>query len=128
MIKKTLHFIILVIVFVVLAACSSQERSQEDRNNLVNKVNTLSDHWINYKGVSENKKSMVQSQFIPYDPNNKYEVSLDTYVSYFNGENFIKTELYVDTPDIIDTVEEADGIILSFNKENKSGMQLVEVE
>lgn len=128
MIKKTLHFIILVIVFVVLAACSSQERSQEDRNNLVNKVNTLSDHWINYKGVSENKKSMVQSQFIPYDPNNKYEVSLDTYVSYFNGENFIKTELYVDTPDIIDTVEEADGIILSFNKENKSGMQLVEIE
>src|SRR5699024_506825 len=101
-IKKTLHFIILVIVFIVLSACSSQERSQEDRNNLVNKVNTLSDHWINYKGVSENKKSMVQSQFIPYDPNNKYEVSLDTYVSYFNGENFIKTELYVDTPDIID--------------------------
>lgn len=71
---------------------------------------------------------MIQSQFIPYDPNNKYEVSLDTYVSYFNGENFIKTELYQDTPDIIETVEEADGIILSFNKENKSGMQLVKVE
>lgn len=97
-------------------------------DNLVNKTNTVNDQWVNYKGVSKNKKSMVQSQFIPYNPNNKYEISLDTYVSYFNGENFIKTELYENTPDIIDTVEEADGIILSFNKENKSGMQLVEVE
>ena len=120
-----LRFIFFIGIILVLSACNTEYNSND---NLVNKTNTVNDQWVNYKGVSKNKKSMVQSQFIPYNPNNKYEVSLDTYVSYFNGENFIKTELYEDTPDIIDTVEEADGIILSFNKENKSGMQLVEVE
>lgn len=120
-----LRFIFFIGIILVLSACNTEYNSND---NLVNKTNTVNDQWVNYKGVSKNKKSMVQSQFIPYNPNNKYEVSLDTYVSYFNGENFIKTELYENTPDIIDTVEEADGIILSFNKENKSGMQLVEVE
>lgn len=120
-----LRFSIFIGVILVLSACNAENNAND---NLVNKTNTLGDRWVNYKGVSENEKSMIQSQFIPYDPNNKYEVSLDTYISYFNGENFIKTELHEDTPDIIDTVEEADGIILSFNKENKSGMQLVEVE
>lgn len=120
-----LRFIFFIGIILVLSACNTEYNSND---NLVNKTNTVNDQWVNYKGVSKNKKSMVQSQFIPYNPNNKYEVSLDTYVSYFNGENFIKTELYENTPDIIDTVEEADGIILSFNNENKSGMQLVEVE
>lgn len=118
-------FSIFIGIILVLGACNTENNSND---NLINKTNTVGDRWVNYKGVSENDKSMIQSQFIPYDPNNKYEVSLDTYVSYFNGENFIKTELYQDTPDIIETVEEADGIILSFNKENKSGMQLVKVE
>ena len=70
----------------------------------------------------------MQSQFIPYNPEKDYEVSRDTYVSYFNGEDFIKTELYEDTPEIINSVEEADGVILSFNKSNRNGMQLVEID
>lgn len=115
----------LMLVIVFITACSNENLENE---NLINKNNTVDDRWINYQGISENDKSMIQSQFIPYDPNNKYEVSLDTYVSYFNGEDFIETELYEDTPDVIHTVQEADGIILSFNKENKSGMQLVEVK
>lgn len=115
----------LMLVIVFITACSNENLENE---NLINKNNTVDDRWINYQGISENDKSMIQSQFIPYDPNNKYEVSLDTYVSYFNGEDFIETELYEDTPDVIHTVQEADGIILSFNKENKSGMQLIEVK
>src|SRR5699024_4915002 len=97
-------------------------------NNLVNKINTVEDRWLNYKGISENNKAMMQSQFIPYNPDKDYEVSCDTYVSYFNGEDFIKTELYEETPEVLNSVEEADGIILSFNKNNKNGMQLVEIE
>src|SRR5699024_6667551 len=96
-----LRFIFFIGIILVLSACNTEYNSND---NLVNKTNTVNDQWVNYKGVSKNKKSMVQSQFIPYTPNNKYEVSLDTYVSYFNGENFIKTELYENTPDIIDTV------------------------
>ncbi|CDZ99680.1 hypothetical protein BN1048_00599 [Jeotgalicoccus saudimassiliensis] len=97
-------------------------------NNLVNKINTVEDRWVNYKGTSENNKAMMQSQFILYNPEKDYEISRDTYVSYFNGEDFIKTELYEDTPEMLNTVEEADGIILSFNKNNKNGMQLVEID
>lgn len=118
----------LILLTVIMTSCNFNIEDGNTNENLINKVNTVDDRWINYQGISENDKSMIQSQFIPYNPNNKYEVSLDTYISYFNGEDFIKTELYEDTPDIIDKVEEADGIILSFNKENKSGMQLVEVK
>lgn len=125
---KTIFFLCLCCFLLFLTACESVSTSHATSNNLINKVNAVEEHWINYQGISENDKSMIQSQFIPYNPDNKYEVSLDTYISYFNGEDFIKTELYEDTPNIIDTVEEADGIILSFNRENKSGMQLVEVE
>lgn len=76
-------------IIIVLGACNTENNSNY---NLINKTNVVGDRWINYKGVSENDKSMIQSQFIPYDPNNKYEVSLNTYLSYFNDENFIKTE------------------------------------
>lgn len=121
-----LSFLSVVILF--LSACNISDNVNSSNENLINKVNTIDDHWINYKGISENEKSMIQSQFISYDSNNNYEVSHDTYVSYFNGEHFIKTELYEDTPDTINVVKEADGFILSFNKENKSGMQLTKIE
>lgn len=128
MYKNIFNYNLLIIISFTLVACSNKDIYYSNNENLINKVNIIEDRWVNYKGISENDKSMIQSQFIPYNPDNKYEVSLDTYISYFNGENFIKTELYEDTPNVINTVEEADGIILSFNKENKSGMQLVEVE
>lgn len=122
---RLVTFSTLLVIILVLAACNIENNSNE---NLINKVNTVSDNWINYKGISENDKSMIQSQFIPYNPKNNYKVSHDTYVSYFNGDEFIKTELYEDTPEIINSIEEADGIILSFNKEHKSGMQLTKTD
>lgn len=125
---KTIFFLCLCSFLLLLSACNNVSTTQATSNNLINKVNLLEDRWVNYKGTSENNKAMMQSQFIPYNPEKDYEVSGDTYVSYFNGEDFIKTELYEDTPEIINTVEEADGIILSFNKNNRNGMQLVEIE
>ena len=125
---KTIFFLCLCSFLLLLSACGNVSNTQATSNNLINKVNLLEDRWVNYKGNSENNKAMMQSQFIPYNPEKDYEVSGDTYVSYFNGEDFIKTELYEDTPEMLNTVEEADGIILSFNKNNKNGMQLVEIE
>ena len=125
---KTIFFLCLCSFLLFLTACDNASTSHAVSNNLINKVNLVEDRWINYKGISENNKSMMQSQFIPYHPEKDYEVSRDTYVSYFNGEDFIKTELYEETPEIINLVEEADGIILSFNKNNRNGMQLVEIE
>ena len=125
---KTIFFLCLCSFLLLLSACGNVSTTQATSNNLINKVNLLEDRWVNYKGTSENNKAMMQSQFIPYNPEKDYEVSGDTYVSYFNGEDFIKTELYEDTPEIINSVEEADGIILSFNKSNRNGMQLVEID
>jgi len=125
---KTIFFLCLCSFLLLLSACGNVSNTQATSNNLINKVNLLEDRWVNYNGNSENNKAMMQSQFIPYNPEKDYEVSGDTYVSYFNGEDFIKTELYEDTPEIINTVEEADGVILSFNKSNKKSMQLVEIE
>src|SRR5699024_6448615 len=125
---KTILFLCFCCILLLLSACNNVSTTQATSNNLINKVNLIEDRWVNYKGTSENNKAMMQSQFIPYNPEKDYEVSRDTYVSYFNGEDFIKTELYEDTPEMLNTVEEADGIILSFNKNNKNGMQLVEID
>lgn len=125
---KTIFFLCFCSILLLLSACNNVSTTQATSNNLINKVNLLEDRWVNYKGTSENNKAMMQSQFIPYNPEKDYEVSGETYVSYFNGEDFIKTELYEDTPEIINSVEEADGLILSFNKNNRNGMQLVEIE
>lgn len=126
--ERLIKFFLFNIILLTLVACENDTITQAYNENLINKVNLVEDHWVNYKGISENNKAMMQSQFIPYNPEKDYEVSRDIYVSYFNGEEFIKTELYEDTPDMLNTAKEADGIILSFSKENKSGMQLVEVE
>lgn len=117
--NKIFKLCIVIISILTISLCSHTVNE-----NIINKVNVVSNHWVNYQGISENDNNMIQSQFIPYNPKKNYEVSHDTYISYFNGDEFIKTELYEDTPEIINSVEEADGIILSFNKENKSGVQL----
>lgn len=125
---KKFNLIIFLSVSLLIVGCDNISINHPSNDNMINKINLVEDRWVNYKGTSENNKAMMQSQFIPYNPEKDYEVSGDTYVSYFNGEDFIKTELYEDTPEIINSVEEADGIILSFNKNNRNGMQLVEIE
>lgn len=111
-----------------LSGCNTQSNNVKANNNLINKVNAIDDSWTNYDGKQEHNNSMTQSQFIIYDSIQDYKVNYPTYVSYYNGENFIKTVLYKDPPGEIESVDEADGIIVSFNKKNKSGMQLVAVE
>lgn len=115
-------------MIIVLSACSFFESSEPTNDNLINKVNAVNDRWVNYDGISQHDNKMIESQFIPYDSDKTYEVNYPVYVSYYSGEQFIKTELYQNTPNVIKSVDEADGIIVSFNKKNKSGMQLVVAE
>ena len=113
--------LLLVSSVLVMSACQAESVNE----NLINKVNSIDDSWINYEGGRENNNTMVQSQFIPYDPDKEYEVNYPAYIAYYDGEEFLKTERFQDTPVFIDTVEEADGVIVSFNKKNKNGMQMV---
>src|SRR5699024_11572057 len=101
---KTIFFLCLCSFLLLLSACNNVSNTQATSNNLINKDNLIEDRWVNYKGISENNKAMMQSQFIPYNPEKDYEVSRDTYVSYFNCEDFIKTELYEDTPEDSDVI------------------------
>lgn len=116
-----LRLILVSSLLITLSACQAESTNE----NLINKVNSIDDSWINYEGQQENNNTMIQSQFIPYQPDKEYEVNYPTYIAYYDGEEFLKTERFQDTPVFIDTVEEADGIIVSFNKKNKNGMKLV---
>lgn len=111
-------------LLITLSACQSEPVN----DNLINKVNSIDDSWIDYEGNQDNNNTMVQSQFIPYDPDNEYEVNYPTYISYYNGEEFLETIRYQDTPATIEAVAEADGVIVSFNKKNKNGMKMVETD
>ena len=55
------------------------------------------------------------------------KINRSSYVSYFNGDNFIETKLYEEGfPKTLDTVEEADSIKVSFNESNKEVIELIE--
>jgi len=84
-----LKICILILIILVVVSCDIGTANQSPNENLINKTNIVEERWINYKGTSENNKAMMQSQFIPYNPEKDYEVSGDTYVSYFNGEDFM---------------------------------------
>lgn len=113
--------LLLVSSVLVMSACQAESVNE----NLINKVNSIDDSWINYEGAEENNNTMVRSQFIPYDPDKAYEVNYPTYIAYYDGEKFLETIRHQDTPAAVETVEEADGVIVSFNKKNKNGMQMV---
>lgn|SRR5699024_1446246 len=113
--------LLLVSSVLVMSACQAESVNE----NLINKVNSIDDSWINYEGAEENNNTMVRSQFIPYDPDKAYEVNYPTYIAYYDGEEFLETIRHQDTPVAVETVEEADGVIVSFNKKNKNGMQMV---
>lgn len=113
--------LLLVSSVLVMSACQAESVNE----NLINKVNSIDDSWINYEGAEENNNTMVRSQFIPYDPDKAYEVNYPTYIAYYDGEKFLETIRHQDTPATVETVEEADGVIVSFNKKNKNGMQMV---
>lgn len=125
--KQIFIIIAICIVTLCLSACDSGLTSKSTSDNLINKINIIEDRWINYEGESENNKAMNQSQFIPVDSQKTYKLDTDAYVSYFYGDEYIETILHEDSPQTIEMVEEADGIIISFNKENLNGIKLVEL-
>lgn len=128
MIKNNFKMYTLIGIILVLSACSSSASSEPTNDNLINKVNAVNDRWVNYEGISQHNNKMIQSQFVPYNSDKDYEVNYPAYVTYYNSDQFIKTELYQNTPNTIEKVKEANGIVVSFNKKNKSGMQLVVAE
>lgn len=122
---RLFKLISLILLTIIMASCNFNIEDKDMNENLINKVNAIDNQWVNHDGLIEQDNTMVQSQFIPYNADVEYLLNNDAYVSYYNGEEFIKTELYEDKNTELNTVAEADGVILSFNKENKNGIKLV---
>lgn len=118
-------FMITILSITILAACGSGGSGNSD--NLIDTGSATEGSWVGYNGEDVEDEEMMSSELIPYDPNTDYEINRSSYVSYFNGDKFIETKLYgEDLPLTIDSVEEADGIKVSFNQYNEDAIELIE--
>lgn len=116
-------FIVTVLSVLVLTACNSEYNQSSD--NLIDTGSATEGSWVGYNGENVEDEEMLTSELIPYDSNENFEINRSSYVSYFNGDEFIETKLYSDDmPATIETVEDADGIKVSFNQYNKDAIEL----
>ncbi|KKK33958.1 acyltransferase [Salinicoccus sediminis] len=113
-------------VMQILDNIPAKEKSMNNEN-LIDSGSLISGSWIGYNGETVEDEEMRTTRSIPYDPDKSYEINRSSYVSYFNGDEFIETKLYEEgLPKTIDTVEEADSVKVSFNEYNMNEIELVE--
>ena len=109
----------------LLSACSSGS----GEGGLIDTGAATSGSWMGYKGEAVENDEMMTSESIKYDPSKTYEINRSSYVSYYKGDEFIETIKYSDEPPMtLETVEEADSIVVSFNVYNKDTIKLQEAE
>ena len=121
-IKMSFMSVLLGVMF--LSACGSGSG-----DNLIDTGALTEGSWVGYNGDTVEKEEMRKTEKIDYDPSKTYEINRSSYVSYFNGEDFIETIQYSGEPPMtLDTVEEADSIVISFNQYNEDTINLKEAE
>ncbi|WP_411843035.1 hypothetical protein [Salinicoccus sp. HZC-1] len=99
---------------------AEEEVEEEPPLDLLANMSFIEGYWINYSGVNDPRSHMARTDFISYDPEKDYTLTASSYVSYYYGEEFIKTNNYGHGGSlIIEKVPEADRIIVSVEK---SGM------
>ena len=123
--KKTISLMSLLLGIMLLSACSSDS----GEGGLIDTGAATTGSWMGYDGEAVDNDEMMTSESIDYDPSKTYEINRSSYVSYFNGEDFIETIQYSgDPPMTLDTVEDADSIVVSFNVYNEDTIKLQEAE
>src|SRR5699024_7872863 len=123
--KKTISLMSLLLGIMLLSACGSG--SGED--GLIDTGSATTGSWMGYKGEAVKNDEMMTSESIKYDPSKTYEINRSSYVSYYNGEEFIETIQYRgESPMTLETVEDADSIVVSFNVYNEDTIKLQEAE
>ena len=94
--------------------------------NIMADIELVEGHWINYSGEDDARAHMTRTNPIEYNSGQDYTVTTASYVSYFYGNEFIKTNNYGhDGPHIIESVPEADRVIVSFSESEKDTVQLI---
>ena len=121
--KNKITYLVLIVGITLLSACSNSD------GNLIDNGSVTEGSWISYDGNVVENEEMMTSKSIDYDPSKDYEINRSSYVSYYNGDEFIETIQYSDDPPMtLDTVEEADSIVISFNQYNEDTISLTEAE
>lgn len=122
--KRKMSFISVILSLMIISACSNNTS-----DNLMSMDSLTEGSWISYDGEPSENEEMLTTESMEYDPAKTYEINRASYVSYFNGEEFIKTVKYVEEPPMtLETVENADSIRVSFNQYNEDAIELKEAE
>ena len=122
--KTKLSFMSLLVGIMLLSACSG---GSDD--NLMDMGSLTEGSWMGYNGEAVENEEMMTTDFIDYDSSNTYEINRSSHVSYFKGEDFIETIQYSGEPPMtLDTVDEADRIMVSFNQYNEDSINLTTAE
>lgn len=94
--------------------------------NVMDSIEVVAGHWINYSGEDDARSHMTRTNPIEYNASQDYTVTTAAYVSYFYGDEFIKTNNYGhDGPHIIESVPEADRVIVSFSEPEQDTIELI---
>ena len=100
----------------------SDDKKSQNESGLLNLSNTEKG-WINFEGeVGGNTEYRITPK-IEYTSDKTYEINTGAYVSYYNGDEFIKT---VQQPEgAIEQVDDADNILVSYHYtfENKISLK-----
>ena len=121
--QKFLLSILTLLGVLLLTACSNSD------GNLIDTGSVTEGSWISYDGNVVENDEMMTSKSIDYDPAKNYEINRSSYVSYYSGDEFLETIQYSEDPPMtLETVEEADSVVISFNKYNQDTIELKEVE
>src|SRR5699024_825997 len=103
------------------------KKKSKNNDNLIDAGNLTSGSWIGYNGEAVEDEEMKTTASIPYDSDKNYKINRSSYVSYFNGDEFIETKLYEEgLPKTIDTVDEADSVKVSFKRYKEEAIELTE--
>src|SRR5699024_7677928 len=100
--KTKLSFMSLLVGIMLLSACSG---GSDD--NLMDMGSLTEGSWMGYDGEAVENDEMMTSESIKYDSSKTYEINRSSYVSYYNGEEFIETIQYSGEPPMtLETVED----------------------
>lgn len=112
-------------------ATNNESESTDDSNEEPSHESGLLDlsdteeGWLNFKGEVGSNAEYRITPAIEYNPNSDYEINNGAYVTYYNGDEFIKTVLH-DEAGVIEQVDDADSIRLSFHNSFLDRISLTE--
>lgn len=98
-------------------------------DNLNDTASLTERSWVGYNDDKVEKEEMRATEKIDYDPSKTNVINRSSYVAYYNGDEFNETIQYSGEPPMtLDTVEEADRIMVSFNQYNEDSINLKTAE